>query len=81
MKHPEIMLKLSPGGTRVDHFVTTTLPEQIRAGRVLDALALDLATFDQAVKRAYRSVERHGKRQRPPVLVAIAPAKRAPEPV
>ena len=53
------MLKPSPGGDEGACITTlvriATLPGQIPAGRVLDALALDLATFDQAVKRAYRS--------------------------
>jgi hypothetical protein len=57
----KIMLELSRGRTKVDRFLTNTLTEQILAARVLDALAPDLATFDQAVRRAYRSVERPSK--------------------
>ena len=61
----KIMLELSRGRTRVERFLTNTLAEQILAARVLDALAPDLATFDQAVKRAYRSVA--GRRSSPPM--------------
>jgi hypothetical protein len=61
----KIILELSHGRTKVDRFLTNTLAEQIFAARVLNALAPDLATFDRAVKRAYRCVERSGSESAP----------------
>lgn len=69
----KIMLELSRGRTKVDRFLTNTLTEQILAARVLDALAPNLATFDQAVRRAYRTAERQPKRERPQSKRVVAP--------
>jgi hypothetical protein len=69
----KIMLELSERRTRVDRFLANTLPEQILAGRVLDALAPDLAMFEQAVRRAYRSA---GHRSREPRLRVLSTKSR-----